>query len=76
MKCVICKHGETAEGFATVTLECGGLTQVVKKVPAMVCQNCGEQYIDDAVAGELFSIADTAAKSGAEVDVRHYLKAA
>ncbi len=76
MKCVICKYGETVEGFATVTLECGGLTQVVKKVPARVCQNCGEQYIDDTVAGELFSIADAAAKSGAEVDVRHYLKAA
>ena len=76
MKCVICKHGETAEGFATVTLECGGLTQVVKKVPARVCQNCGEQYIEDVVSSELFKIADITAKNGAEVDVRHYLKAA
>ena len=39
MKCVICKHGKTSNGFATVTLERDGLTLVVKKVPARVCQN-------------------------------------
>lgn len=76
MKCVICKHGETADGFATVTLERDGLTFVVKKVPARVCQNCGEEYIDDAVAEELFATAADAVRSGAEFDVRHYLKAA
>lgn len=76
MKCVICRHGETYDGFATVTLERDGLTQVVKKVPARVCDNCGEQYIDDTVAVELFKITEAAANSGAEVDVRHYLKAA
>lgn len=59
-----------------MTLECDGLTQVIKKVPARVCDNCGEQYIDGTVAVELFKITETAANSGAEVDVRHYLKAA
>lgn len=34
MKCVICKHGETQVGTTTVTLERGGLTLVVKAVPA------------------------------------------
>ena len=76
MKCVICKHGETAAGVATVTIERGGLTLVVKKVPARVCQNCGEEYVEDNVASELFSTASVAAKGGAEFDVRHYLKAA
>lgn len=76
MKCVICKNGETIDGFATVTLERGSLTLVVKHVPARVCQNCGEEYVDEAVASELFVTAEAAARSGAEVDVRHYLKAA
>jgi len=76
MKCVICKHGETADGFATVTIERDGLTLVVKKVPARVCQNCGEEYVEDTVASELFCTASAAAKGGAEFDVRHYLKAA
>ncbi len=76
MKCVICKHGETADGFATVTLERDGATLVVKRVPARVCQNCGEEYVDDAVASQLFKTVGNAARNGTEVDVRHYLKAA
>jgi hypothetical protein len=43
---------------------------------ARVCQNCGEEYVDDAVASEFFRTAATTARSGAEFDVRHYLKAA
>ncbi|MGH7938508.1 MAG: type II toxin-antitoxin system MqsA family antitoxin, partial [Bryobacteraceae bacterium] len=43
MKCTICKKGETAPGTATVTLERGGLTLVVKDVPAQICDNCGEE---------------------------------
>ena len=45
MKCVICKNGETRDGAATVTLERGGATVVVKEVPAEVCGNCGEYYL-------------------------------
>lgn len=52
-----------------------GITLVLKKVPARVCQNCGEEYVDDSVVSELFSAAATTARSGAEFDVRHYLKA-
>lgn len=46
MKCVICKHGETRPGMTTVTLERGGATLVVKGVPARICGNCGEAYVD------------------------------
>ncbi len=76
MKCVVCKHGETTDGFATVTIERNALTFVVKKVPARVCNNCGEEYVDEVIATELFTAAADIAKSGAELDVRHYLKAA
>jgi YgiT-type zinc finger domain-containing protein len=40
MKCVICKHGSTKSGRATITLERGGTTVVIKGVPAEVCANC------------------------------------
>ena len=76
MKCIICKHGETVDGSATVTIECNALTFVVKKVPARVCSTCGEEYVDEDIASELFKTAADVAKSGAELDVRHYLKAA
>jgi YgiT-type zinc finger domain-containing protein len=76
MKCVVCRHGETIDGFATVTIERDALTFVVKQVPARVCSNCGEEFVDESIAAELFKSAGEISKSGAELDVRHYLKAA
>lgn len=73
MKCVICRHGETREGTTTVTFERDGMTLVVKDVPAQVCTNCGEDYVDEQVAREILDIAERMAKSGALVDVRRYV---
>ena len=73
MKCVICKHGETREGTTTVTFERDGMTLVVKDVPAQVCTNCGEDYVNEQVAREILDIAERMAKSGALVDVRRYV---
>jgi len=73
MKCVICKHGKTKEGTTTVTFERDGLTFIVKEVPAQVCTNCGEGYVDDAVARDILTIAEQTAKSGAQVDIRRYV---
>jgi YgiT-type zinc finger domain-containing protein len=75
MKCVICKHAETVAGATTVTLERNGFTYVVKNVPAQVCPNCGEAYVDEKVAGELLKSAEQMAKSGALVDIREYMAA-
>lgn len=75
MKCLICKQAETQPGVTTLTLERGGLTFVVKNVPAQVCPNCGEAYIDEAVTAQLFSTAEQMSRSGALVDVREYVPA-
>lgn len=75
MKCVICKHGETQPGTTTVTLEHGGTTVVFKKVPAEVCQTCGEAYLDAATTRELLHIVEEAARVGVQVDVRSYAAA-
>ena len=72
MKCVICKHGETKAGVATVTLERGEVTIVMKSVPAEVCVNCGEQYVDQPTMARLLAEADEAAKSGVQLEVRTY----
>ena len=72
MKCVICKHGETGPGKTTVTLERGGTTLVVKEVPARICDNCGEAYVDDEVARRLLETAEEALRAGIQVDVRDF----
>ena len=72
MKCVICKHGETEPGLTRVTLTGGGTTIVFRDVPAQVCDNCGEEYVDEEITGRLLAIAEEAARSGVHVDVRDY----
>jgi YgiT-type zinc finger domain-containing protein len=69
---MICKHGETKKGTTTVTLEKGGSTIVFKEVPAHICDNCGEKYIDDSVTKELLKKAREIVKNGVEVDIRKY----
>lgn len=73
MKCLICKQAETVPGETTVTLERGELTLVIKHVPAQVCPNCGEAYVDEAVGAELLRTAEQMARAGAQVDVRRYV---
>ena len=72
MNCLTCKQFRVEPGTATVTLERGGMTLVVKHVSALVCPNCGEEYVDEAAAMKLMETAEQAAQSGVQVDVRDY----
>lgn len=72
MKCVICKAGETTLGKTTLTLERGTTTLVFKNVPARVCTNCGETYVEEGISARLLQAAEEAARSGVLVDVREY----
>jgi YgiT-type zinc finger domain-containing protein len=72
MKCVVCRNGETKKGHATVTIEHGTTTVVVLRVPALVCENCGEEYVDSTEAGRLEVLAGQAATRGTPVSVVEY----
>jgi YgiT-type zinc finger domain-containing protein len=73
MRCVICKHGEIRPGRTTVTLERERMTLVIKGVPAEVCENCEEAYVDEETAAQLLKTAEKVAHAGVEVDVREYV---
>lgn len=75
MTCVICKRGETRTGRVTVTLERGDTTIVVKSVPALVCDICGEQYIDADVSARVLQEAEAAARAGVQFEVRRFAAA-
>lgn len=72
MNCVICKTGETRPGRVTVTLERDGTVVVIKDVPADVCGDCGEYYLDEAVSARVYAQADEAAQRHGEVEVLSY----
>ena len=76
MTCTVCGQAHPVPGTATVTLERDGATLVMKDVPALVCPNCGEEYVSDDVATRVTEIADRAFREGITVDVRHYAGAA
>ena len=72
MRCIICKTGVIRSGVTTVTLERGKTTLVFKQVPAQVCENCGEAYLDELTTQTLLEIAENAAQSGVQVEVRNF----
>ena len=72
MKCVICKAGDTAPGTVTVTLSRGDTVIIVRDVPANVCQNCGEYYLDEAVASKVYRQGEEAVQRNAEVEFLRY----
>jgi YgiT-type zinc finger domain-containing protein len=72
MKCVICKAGETAPGMVTVTLQRGDTVIIVRDVRAAVCQNCGEYYLDEAVASKLYRQGEEAVQRRSEVEILRY----
>ncbi|MEX0775385.1 MAG: type II toxin-antitoxin system MqsA family antitoxin [Phycisphaeraceae bacterium] len=75
MRCPICKHGETALGEVTVTLERNGAAVVFRHVPAQVCQTCGGRYVDEATSARLLAQANAAIRAGVQVEVRAYAAA-
>jgi YgiT-type zinc finger domain-containing protein len=75
MMCVICNQGNTQPGTATVTLTREFLTLVVRGVPAQVCENCGEEYVDEETSKHLLATAEESARAGVQVDVRQYTAA-
>lgn len=75
MRCVICKQATTKPGTTTITLERDGLTLVVKNVPAEVCPNCGEAYVDEQATAHVLQTADQMAQTGTQVDIRQYVAA-
>ena len=72
MRCVICKTGETSKGHATVTLQRGPTVVVVRDVPADICSDCGEYYLEAGIAKNLCGLADDAVARHAEVEVLRY----
>ncbi len=69
LQCQLCKHGSTRPGMVTVTLQRGSTTVIIKNVPAEICENCGEYYLDENTTKQVLSMAEEAVKNRAEVEI-------
>ncbi len=69
MKCVVCKTGETAKGFTTVTLRRDKTVVVIEDVEAQICDNCGHYYLDAATAKRVMATLTEAVKRGTKLEI-------
>ena len=73
--CVYCK-GNMKEGKTVFTVQYGENIIVIKNVPCMECEQCGEREISDNVMIKLEKIVETAKKLVQEIAVIDYNAAA
>jgi YgiT-type zinc finger domain-containing protein len=66
--CPLCA-GQLRQGATTFTADFGAGVVVVRHVPARVCSQCGEAWIEDATAAQVERLVEQARTSGKEVEV-------
>jgi len=69
MICAICKHGHTAPGLATVTFTRDETIVVIRSVPADICPNCGEYFLDELTTSTVLKVAEDSVRRGSEIEV-------
>lgn len=73
MDCVICNNGELKPGVSTMTLERGSRVIVIRDVPALLCNNCGETSFEEEVTGKVLDMAEKALVPGVDVVILYYI---
>ena len=74
MRCAVCKKGETKPGKSVITLTKGKLVLVFKNVPAQICHDCSEEYIDEDTTNQLLQTANESFQEGLAFDLRDWDK--
>jgi YgiT-type zinc finger domain-containing protein len=72
MICLICRQAEILDGLTSISLERGEVRLVVNNIPARVCPNCGEAYVDELIAAQLLREAEEMSAAGILEYVREY----
>ena len=74
IKCLICNQAETVDSFTSIPFERGEFRLVVNNVPAQICPNCGEAYVDENVTIQLLQNAERVFDEGVREGVLEYSK--
>ncbi len=72
MRCGICGHRGRRRGTTTIPLERGEFLLVMRDVPAEICENCGEAYVDEKTTSRLLAEANALAAAGVKMEVRSF----
>lgn len=58
MKCLVCRHNRFKEGTTILPIERDNAILIITDIPARVCENCGETYLDEDTAQEVQDLAN------------------
>ncbi|HNZ54133.1 MAG TPA: type II toxin-antitoxin system MqsA family antitoxin [bacterium] len=72
-KCFVCKHNVIKPGTVNKMFENEGRFIIVKDIPALICENCGEIYFETEVMQKLETILSN---NPSELEIISYNKAA
>ena len=72
MKCIVCKTGSSQPGTTTLSIDNGTTVVVIRNVPAEICSNCGEEYIDANTMKDIEKIVASAQKAGLNIAVQQF----
>ena len=70
-KCSLCS-GSLQEGKVNHVVDLNDFIIIIKNVPANVCNQCGEYYLDHEVAKEVEHIVENFRENAAEVVIVNY----
>lgn len=70
--CASCSEGEYEAGRVKQALKKGYSVLVVKHVPALICNTCGDIVVSETVSERLEAMVNEAVAAGVEWQVRPY----
>lgn len=70
--CIVCPEGRLEVSTFTKTMEGDGTTLVVKEVPALVCDTCGDASYTEAIGQRLDELFEAAKTAGVDTAVRPF----
>lgn len=75
MNCVLCK-GDLVQGRVNHIVDLDGHIVIIKGVPANVCKQCGEYFLENDIALKVEKIIEETKKNKAEILVVNYSEVA
>ena len=76
MKCLSCKSGNMEESTTTYTAVLKNCILIIKNIPCMKCEQCGEVLYNTDILEKIDDIIAMAEKMASEVSIIDYSKVA
>ena len=76
MKCFLCKNSDMAPATTTYMTTCDNCYIIIKNVPCLKCEQCGEEYIDWKTFQKIETIIEKVKGALTEIAVVDFKRAA